>query len=130
VEDVGFGTIVQAIGLADGNGGGELAVAEGIEEQECRDIARNGLGAESGQRAEEAVDLLKARYPVRGQAQGLNSRLKTLVGELVPTWLHAGEKPAPRFVVFGGIEMVWLPHQLYATPFKTHIQVVLYGTRA
>ena len=40
VEDVGLGQVVHAVDGADGDGGGKLAPAQAVEEEECRGRSR------------------------------------------------------------------------------------------
>ena len=68
VEDVRFGQVVQLVGCADGDGGGELAVAQAVEKQERGNIAAHRLGLKSGQRAQKSIDVVKLRHTVRIEA--------------------------------------------------------------
>ena len=68
VEDVRLRQVIQPSRRADGDGGGKLAIAQAIEKQERRHVSRNRAGAETGQRREEAVDVLQTGNPVLGQA--------------------------------------------------------------
>ena len=50
VEDIRFGEVIEAVWPADGDGSGELAAAEAIEEQVRGDVSADGFGLEAGQR--------------------------------------------------------------------------------
>ena len=73
VEDVRLGQVVELVGRPDGDGGREFAVAQAVEEQECRNVAADRLRLESGQRLQKPVDVLEARDAVRVEAQRVDA---------------------------------------------------------
>jgi hypothetical protein len=74
VEDIRFGKVIEAVGTADGDGGGELAAAETIEEQIRRHVSADGFSVEAGQRPEALIDLVEARHEVDRQMKRLDAR--------------------------------------------------------
>ena len=108
VEDVGLGEIVEVIGGADGDGGGELAVAEAVEEEKCGDVAADGFGFEAGHLPEEAVDVREAGDVGGVEVEGVDTGEEMVVGVAVPAGLEAGEEGLPGGVVRGGVEVVGL----------------------
>ena len=48
---IGFGKVIKLVGVANGDGGGELASAKAIKEGERGHVAADGAGLESGQGA-------------------------------------------------------------------------------
>ena len=67
VEDVRLGQVVELVAVADGDGGGKLAVAQAVEEQERRNVAADRLGLEAGERAQEPVDVFEPRNAIRAR---------------------------------------------------------------
>src|ERR1700730_864948 len=108
VENVRLGEVIQASRLPDGNGGGELAIAQAIEKHEGRNISRNRSGAETGQGRKEAVDILQTRNTILGQTQGLDPRLKAFVRKLIPTRQEPLIEPPPSLVIPGRVLFVGL----------------------
>lgn len=49
VEDVGFGEVVEVGEFADGDGGGEIALAEAVEKLVGGDVSADGFGAKTGE---------------------------------------------------------------------------------
>src|SRR5690606_31341539 len=63
---------------------------------------------ESGERAQEAVDVLEPRYRRRIQAEVVDALQEPGIGIAAPAILHPGEEPAPRLVIGLGVELVRL----------------------
>src|ERR1700692_364389 len=84
VEDVGLGQIVQLVGTPNGDGGGETAVAQAIEEHEARHIPADCFGLKARQRTQETIYVVEVRDAIRIQAQGLNALQKMFVRVTLP----------------------------------------------
>ena len=95
VEDVGLGQVVHLVGGADGDGGGEFAAAQAVEEEEAGDVPADRLGLESGQRLQAAVDLGKPRDAVGGQVEGFDSAQEVVVGVALPARPDAVVEASP-----------------------------------
>ena len=108
VENIGLGQVIQLVGTADGDGGGEGAVAEAIEEDKRRDVAADGLGLKSGQWLQETIDIFQARDAIRIQAQRMDALQEMLVGVTIPAWKHARVQLAPSLVILVGVQLVRL----------------------
>ena len=74
VEDVGFRQVVHAVGRTDGDGGGELAPAQAIEEEEAGNVAADRLGLKAGQRLQASIDFAEARDAVVREVAGPRHR--------------------------------------------------------
>jgi hypothetical protein len=108
MEDVGFRKVVELVGRANGDGGGEFTLAEAIEELEGRNVAADGFGAKASEGLEEAVYVFETGDAVRIKAEGMDAFQEMRVGETVPFGEHSGVETMPGFVVFGGVEVVRL----------------------
>ena len=58
VKNIWFGQIVELVGTANGDGGGEFALAQAIEELESRHIAADSFGAKTGEWMQKAIYIL------------------------------------------------------------------------
>ena len=67
VENVRFREIVKAVYIPNGDGCGECAVSQAVEEDKGGHIAAHGLGFESGQWAEKLVHLHELGDAVVGE---------------------------------------------------------------
>ena len=67
VENIRFRQVIQPSRGANGDGGRKFAAAQAIEKQERRHVSGYRAGPESGQRRQEAVDVLQTWNPVLGQ---------------------------------------------------------------
>ncbi len=108
VKDVGLGQVLQRLAVAHGDGGGELAPAQTIEEDVRRHVPADPARLEPGQRPHEPVHILEARHPVVVQTQQLHAGLEALVGIALPARLHAREQPLPGGVVLRRVQLVRL----------------------
>jgi hypothetical protein len=108
VENVGLGEVVHPVFRADGDGGGEFAAAEAIEEEKSRDVAADRFGVKSGERGKAAVDLFEAGDAVGGELEGFDSFEKMIVGVTFPSGAYTRVKCPPRFMVFLRIKFVSL----------------------
>jgi hypothetical protein len=100
VEDVGFGEVVHAFDGPYGDGGGEFAAAEAIEEEEAGDVAANGLGLEAGEGLKAAVDIAEAGDAVVGKVEGFDAMEEVGIGVALPSGLDAGEELPPHLMIF------------------------------
>src|SRR3984893_976 len=101
VENIRFRQVIQASRLADSNGGGELAIAQAIEKQECGHISGNRSGAKTGQWRQEAINVVQARDAILRQAQRLQSCLKAWIRVPLPAGTQPAIEVAPGFMVLG-----------------------------
>ena len=85
VENVRFGKIVQLVGAADGDGGGEFAVAQAIEKQKRGNVPADRFRLKPGQRAKKLVDVVEPRNAFRIQAQRSDALQEMRVGVLFPS---------------------------------------------
>ena len=108
VKNIGLRQIIQLIGAADGDGGGEFAIAKAIKEKEGGNVAAHGLGLEAGQRAKKTVDVFEARYAVRIQAERSDAFQKMRIGVALPARHHALVELPPGLMVFFRIKLVGL----------------------
>jgi hypothetical protein len=90
VEDVRLGQVVERGAVADGDGGGKLAVPQAIEEQEGGNVPAHRLRLEAGERAEKSVDVLQLRHPIRVEAEVVDALQKTGVGVAAASGRAAG----------------------------------------
>ena len=108
VEDVGFGQVVHVVHRTDGDGGGEFAAAQAVEEQEAGDVAADRFGLKAGEGLQPAVDLGQARDAVGREVEGLDAAQEMVVGVALPARPDARVEPPPGFMVFFRIEVVSL----------------------
>src|SRR5260370_35611295 len=80
MEDVGLGKIIESVQPADGDGGGELAVAKAVEEQKGGNVAAHGFGLKAGERAEKSVDVFRVGDTVGVERESIDSFLDNRVG--------------------------------------------------
>ena len=108
VEDVRFRQVVHAVDGTDGDGGGEFAAAQAVEEEESGDVAADRLGLKSGERLQAPIDLAEARNAVVREGRGLDAFEEVGVGVAFPFGLDAGEELPPGFMIFFRIQLVSL----------------------
>ena len=130
VEDVGFGEIVELVGVADVDRGGESTLAEAIEKNERGDVAADSFRLKSGQRAQKTVHVFEARDAVGGEGEGIDALQEMNVRVFLPLGLHAGVEKAPGLVILGCVGLVGLLDKgwshLCPTPIiHHHVNVVL-----
>ena len=108
VEDIGLGEVIHLVGGTDGDGGGELAAAEAIEEKKPGHVPADRLGLKSRQRLKTAVDLGETRDAVGGQIQSFDSAQEVVVGIALPARADALVEAAPGLMILVGIQLVSL----------------------
>jgi len=108
VKDVGLGQVVHHLFGPDGDGGGELAAAEAIEEEETGDVSADGFGLKTGQRLEAPVDFRKARDAVAGKSEGFDAVQEVAVGIAFPARAEALIEELPSLMIFFRIQVVSL----------------------
>ena len=108
MEDVGLGEVVQHVAITDGDRGGELAVAQAVEEPERRHVAADGLGAETGSRPHELVHVLEPRHARRVQRECGDAIQEALVRIARPARRHPLVQATPGVVVRVAVLLVRL----------------------
>ncbi len=108
VEDVRFGEIVERGPVPDGDGGGELALLQAVEEQIGRHVAADRFGFEAGARLQKPVDIGAARHLVGIEVKRLDAFEEAGVGIALPAGPHPLEQPGPGAMVFLAVEVVRL----------------------
>src|SRR5689334_14713944 len=108
VENIRLGQVVQVIPAADRDGGRELTVAQAVEKQEGGYIAADSFGLKSGERLQEAIDVLQTRHPVMVEIQGLQPGSEMPVRITLPAGQHAAVQSAPCPMVLLRVKVVGL----------------------
>jgi hypothetical protein len=114
VKDIRLRQVIQFVVPANGDRGGELAVAEAIEENEGRNVTAYRFGLKSGQRAQKAIDVLKPGDALRVQAQRADAVQELRVRVTLPTRNNARIQRPPGLLVLLGIQFVGLPNEQVA----------------
>jgi hypothetical protein len=106
VENIRLGEVIEAVWPADGDGSGELAAAEAVEEQVRGDVPAHGFGLEAGQRPKALIYFVDSRYTVDRQMKRLEASQETVIGIGFPAGADALVETPPGLMVFGGIQIV------------------------
>lgn len=85
--------------MANGDSGGESALAQRIEELIGRDIAAHGPRRKPGEGVQELVDVIEFGDAIGVEAEVADAFEEVLIGVLPPFGEHAGIEFAPGFVV-------------------------------
>src|ERR1700691_5102011 len=88
VKDIGLRQIIQLVGAANGDGGGELTITKAIKEEEGGNISANCLSLKAGQRPKKAIDVREVGNTVGVQAERSDTLEKLWVGVAVPARQH------------------------------------------
>lgn len=100
VEDIWFGEVVDFVGFADGDGGGEVSVSEAIEEEVGGDVSADGFSPEAGERVEEFVDVFEEGDLLGVEAEVFDAFEEVDIGVFFPLGEHSVVEGSPGLVVF------------------------------